>query len=188
MKKWILSLIGGAVIGGAAGMYAGSRIMYNKCHESMMEVEEELNNLLFELKSKENEIEQEVDVNPQEGSEFVVPESYIRAVEHAATETHTPAYKSVIVEQDDNDKISVVEFDDFETIPEYESDVLFFYPDTGDVLDDQHQPISKTKVKEMIGDDALTRFDEYEEDPDCVRVKNDTLKTYYEILRCYTSP
>ena len=98
---------------------------------------------------------------------------------------HTPAFQTIEPETND---ISVIAFDDFETIPEYDSEVLFFYPDTGDVLDDQHQPVGKSKLKTMIPDDFVSYFDTYDEDPDCVRVQNDILKTYYEILRYYTSP
>lgn len=187
MKKWVISMIGGALIGGAAGMYAGSKIMYNKCHESMMEVEEELNRMLFELKDKEKKAENTCVSVPVVESTTLTWNSGVvpaEAVAYEASIQHTPAFKSI----EEKTNVTVIDFDDFETIPEYESEVLFFYPDTGDILDDQHQPISKTKIKTMIPDDFASHFDEYDEDPDCVRVRNDDLKTYYEILRYYTSP
>lgn len=63
------------------------------------------------------------------------------------------------------------EFDDYETIS------LTYYAD--EVLaDDMDDPIDDTV--EIVGPDALMRFGEYEED--AVYVRNDKLKTDYEIL------
>jgi len=166
---WIVAFFGGAIFGGAIGTYAGAKIMYDRNHEAMEAVEKELNDIIFKLKENK-ETAADITVSEETSNEFV---SYAPA-------EHTPAFKT--------SEVSVIPFDDFETEPEFESEVLFYYPESGDVTDDQYIPIGKGKLKEMIGDDALTHFDEYEEDPDCVRVRNDTLKTYYEILRYYTSP
>jgi len=180
--KWIFAFIGGLALGGSVGTYAGAKMMYKRSHEAMVKVEEELNNLLFSLKEAEKKEEEEAVVEePEEefGSELkAFPVDLGPA--YAVPVEHTPAFKSSIV--------YTIPFDDFETEPDFESEVLFYYPESGDVTDDQHVPIAKAKLTEMIGRDALTHFDEYEEDPDCVRVKNDTMKTYFEILRYYTSP
>ena len=182
---WIFALIGGLAVGGAAGTYAGAKIMYERNRTTMAKVEEELNNLLFELKEEKKETTVTGTIATaaeMEISTVTVPNEFVSNVGqiYSVPVEHTPAFKTSTV--------YTIPFDDFETEPEFESEVLFYYPETGDVTDDQHVPIGKAKLKELIGEDALTHFDEYEEDPDCVRVKNDTLKTYYEILRYYTSP
>lgn len=185
MKKWIISLIGGLAIGGAAGTMVGARIMYNKCHESMEMVENELNNLLFQLKDAKKEAE-EINASTSNIAEMIgQPEETSTETYPWGTGKHTPAYQIIRAE---SDEITVIPFDDFEIIPEYESETLFYYPETGDILDDKHNPIGKQKLKEMIGEDAINHFDEYDEDPDCVRIRNDTMKTYFELLRYYTSP
>lgn len=165
-------------IGIAIGTMIGASVTYiftsRKYEKKVKEAEEAHSKTLCDLADAEislRRIRASMDVScDQEDEKYTAP-----------TE-HTPAFKSV-----END-ISIIAFDDFETIPEYDSEVLFYYPNTGDILDDQYNPIGKQKLREMIGDDAIHHFDEYDEDPDCVRIRNDTLKTYYELLRQYTSP
>lgn len=72
----------------------------------------------------------------------------------------------------------VISPDEFGEIDEYDTETLFLYAD--DVLtDDQNEPIED--VDDVVGFESLRHFGEYEEDS--VHVRNDNLKTDYEILR-----
>ena len=69
------------------------------------------------------------------------------------------------------------ELDEFDELDGYEAISLKYYAD-GVVTDDYDEPIED--VDAIIGSDSLTRFGEYEDDS--VFVRNEALKTDYEIL------
>ena len=103
----------------------------------------------------------------------------------------TPIYSYISSEDPPtkNPSIEVVPFDDFEKEPEYESEVIFYYPDVKEFYNDRKEKLSDVELIKMIGKTNVDDdFNRYYEDPDCIRVRNDDLKTYYEILRYYTSP
>ena len=77
----------------------------------------------------------------------------------------------------EKDKPYVISPDDFDEMDDYETETLMYYED--DVLTDDGGNII-TDVEKLIGKDSLSHFGEYEDDS--VFVRNDKLKTDYEIL------
>ena len=71
----------------------------------------------------------------------------------------------------------VITPDDFGDVPGYDTESLVYYAD-GVVTDTFSNVIDN--VDDIIGEDSLTHFGEYEDDS--VFVRNDALKTDYEIL------
>lgn len=80
------------------------------------------------------------------------------------------------------DKPYVIAPEEFDELDGYETRTLVYYEDevladdTGDIVDD---------IDEIVGEDSLTQFGRYEDDS--VYVRNDRLKTDFEILRDYKS-
>ena len=69
-----------------------------------------------------------------------------------------------------------------ESVGEDDYDVVTFTYYTNDILtNEQDEVIEGKELETLIGSDSLTHFGEYEED--CVYVRNDKLKTDFEILR-----
>lgn len=77
-------------------------------------------------------------------------------------------------------KPRVISPDEFGEEGDYETATLFYFND-GMITDDDQDPISDDEIKEMIGEDAVNHFGEYEDDS--VFVVNDELKCYYELLK-----
>lgn len=76
------------------------------------------------------------------------------------------------------DKPYVIPPDEFGDIDDYNTVSLTYYAD-GIVTDEMDEPIDD--VDDIIGEESLDHFGEYEEDS--VFVRNDALRTDYEILR-----
>ena len=80
-------------------------------------------------------------------------------------------------EEEDLNKPYVIAPEEFEE-NDYDTVTLFYFEDDV-VTDEQHNIIDN--IDELIGDDALNHFGEYEDDS--VFVRNDVTKTDYEILK-----
>lgn len=63
----------------------------------------------------------------------------------------------------------------------YETISLTYYEGDGVLADDADEPIFD--VDDVVGRESFDHFNEYEEDPDIVFVRNDEMKTDYEICR-----
>ena len=74
----------------------------------------------------------------------------------------------------------VISYDEFGDIDEYDAISLTFYSD-GVVADDWGEVIED--ITNTIGDEFSRHYDEDENDPDIVYVRNDRLKSDYEISR-----
>ncbi len=72
----------------------------------------------------------------------------------------------------------VIEPDELGELEGYETETLIYYSD-GILTDDQDCRIDN--IDDVVGEESLTHFGEYEEDTVCVR--NDRLKCDYEICR-----
>lgn len=168
-----LAFVLGLAIGGAAGTFASWRILKNKykkiADEEIASMREVLTKQLVdkpEEKAKEQEPEQEPKKIP------AVPEEYIQI-----TKKYTNGEEFSVSKDQRPYVIDPEEFGDHE---EYETQTLIYYADgvvaefSGDIVED---------VGAKIGADSLTHFDENEDDPDTVYVRNDVLKYDYEILR-----
>lgn len=73
----------------------------------------------------------------------------------------------------------VISPDEFGEYADYEITSLTYYAD-GVLTDEYDNPIDKEDIEELVGEDALNRFGEYEDDS--VFVRDDTIKMDYEIL------
>lgn len=71
----------------------------------------------------------------------------------------------------------VIAPEDFDTIDEYDSITFTYYSD-GVLADDVDEPVEN--LDDIVGEESLTHFGEYEDDS--VYVRNDARKTDYEIL------
>lgn len=71
----------------------------------------------------------------------------------------------------------VIPPEEFDEIDDYSAETLMYYSD-GVLTDDWYNPIED--VEGMVGEDSLKTFGRYEEDS--VYVRNETLKTDFEIL------
>ena len=81
-----------------------------------------------------------------------------------------------------NDRPYIIAPEEFDDQPDYDAVSLTYYED-GVVTDMWDEKIDDDEVEDLVGRDALTHFGEYEEDS--VFIRNDNLKTDYEILRDY---
>lgn len=97
-------------------------------------------------------------------------------------EKYAQAYGNLAIneQKSDDDWPRVISPDEFGENPEYETVELTLYAD-GVLADDWDNVIDEDEIDEMIGKDSLNHFGEYEEDS--VFVRNDGLKTDYQILQ-----
>lgn len=126
----------------------------------------------FELESEDEDQEQERQVNIYEVKE------YLDAVREAGYDTgvnNDPVREGGVTMVDSPRVIPPTEFKE---IDEYETITLFYHAD-GVLADDYGNPIEN--VMNLIGINPADHFGEYE--PDSVYVRNDYLKTDFEILR-----
>lgn len=79
---------------------------------------------------------------------------------------------------DDEDEPVVISPDEFGEIPDYDKVSLTYYADGFLVENDTNEIVED--VSDVIGNEALDSFGEYE--TDSVHVRNDDRQTYYEIL------
>lgn len=86
--------------------------------------------------------------------------------------------KKKVEERITMDRPYVISPDEFGEMDGYETETLIFYSDR--VLTDEMGNLVED-VNELVNSDSLTRFGEYEDD--AVHVRNDHMRTDYEILR-----
>lgn len=81
-------------------------------------------------------------------------------------------------DEEDMDKPYIITPEEFSD-GDYNTETLTYWAD-GVVTDIDDEPLSDDQIEELIGEDSLTHFGEYEDDS--VFVRNDRLRTDYEIL------
>lgn len=120
-----------------------------------------------EYYSRDKEVDEDI---PEEDPDT----TYEKMVGSYNTETVVREKK----EEDHEDRPYVISPEEFAEIEDYETTSLYYFSDevltylSGEVVED---------VDEIVGTESLTHFGEYEDDS--VFVRNDRLKTDYEILR-----
>lgn len=119
-----------------------------------------------------SEIKEEIDEGPYEKSEGIIDYSGMCRDFGYISEN-----KEKKGGDDMNDYPYVISPDEFDEIG-YNTVSLTYYAD-GVLTDERNDPIED--VDEIIGEDSLNHFGEYEDDS--VFVRNDALRTDYEILR-----
>lgn len=95
---------------------------------------------------------------------------------YALNNTKNEEKKENMINKDYPYVISPEEFGEY---PDYEVTSLTYYAD-GVLTDETDTPINEEDIEEIIGEDALNRFGEYEDDS--VFVRDDSIKMDYEIL------
>lgn len=179
---YIFSFIAGAAIGVVAGFKLSETKYQAKIQEEIASVKEALRNRKVDIskfapkESKVDEVSKKV---------FKKPEQEVRKVPYA-TMYKDPSKQSeeerVIVETKIGEAKKgpyVISPDEFGEDQEYEQISLIYYADNT-LADDEDMVMDEEEIERTVGMDSLTRFGEYE--PDSVFVRNDELKTEYEIL------
>ena len=81
-------------------------------------------------------------------------------------------------EEDEMDKPYIITPEEFSD-SDYNTETLSYWAD-GVVTDIDDEPLTDDQIEDLIGEDSLSHFGEYEDDS--VFVRNDRLRTDYEIL------
>lgn len=179
---YIFSFIAGAAIGLVAGFKLSETKYQAKIQEEIASVKEAFRNRKIDIskfapkESKVDEVSKKV---------FKKPEQEVRKVPYS-TMYKEPSKQSeeerVIVETKIGEAKKgpyVISPDEFGEDQEYEQISLIYYADNT-LADDENIVMDEEEIERTVGMDSLTRFGEYE--PDSVFVRNDELKTEYEIL------
>ena len=165
----------GALVGSAASMH-----YFKKKYEQIAQEEIDSVKETFKLnKEKETDIlKEESEKEAQEQKDKGIMKEIISKT------NYTSFYKDEEdaeeeVEKMKNEKPYVISP---ESVGEDDYDVVTFTYYANDILtNEQDEVIEGKELETLIGSDSLTHFGEYEED--CVYVRNDKLKTDFEILR-----
>lgn len=164
----------GALVGSAATWHFAKGYFAKIAQEEIDSVKEVFSK--FEQKPDEEETENE---EPQEG---LSEEEVARATPayHALAKRYeTPAFTTEEKEVSDVDRPYVIRPDEYGQFYDYATFELTYYDD-GVLADDTDEVIED--IDDVIGYDSLKHFGEYEDDPDIVHVRNDKLKSDYEIV------
>ena len=164
-------------IGAAAGSFATWKFVEAKYQKI---ADEEITSMkdYYERRYTEN-TEGEPDKNPdaeeEDDSEYFVYENM--AGEYSTESTDEEKGGSEIAEEKAPYVIAPGEFGD----GEHELETLIYFEKDKKLTDDGYTPIGKPES--IVGPDFASHFGDYEYDQDTVYVRNNRLKTDYEILR-----
>ena len=184
---YIFSFIAGAAIGVVAGFKLSETKYQAKIQEEIASVKEAFRNRKVDISKFAPKESKKVDDFLDEVSKkvFKKPEQEVRKVPYS-TMYKAPSKQSeeerVIVETKIGEAKKgpyVISPDEFGEDQEYEQISLIYYADNT-LADDEDMVMDEEEIERTVGMDSLTRFGEYE--PDSVFVRNDELKTEYEIL------
>lgn len=180
---YIFSFIAGAAIGLVAGFKLSETKYQAKIQEEIASVKEAFRNRKVDISKFAPKESKKVDEVSKKV--FKKPEQEVRKVPYA-TMYKEPSKQSeeerVIVETKIGEAKKgpyVISPDEFGEDQEYEQISLIYYADNT-LADDEDIVMDEEEIERTVGMDSLTRFGEYE--PDSVFVRNDELKTEYEIL------
>lgn len=164
-------------IGAAAGSFAAWKFVEAKYQKI---ADEEIASMkdYYERRYTEN-TEEAKDKNPdteeEDDSEYFVYENM--AGEYSTESTEDEKGGSEIAEEEAPYVIAPGEFGD----GEHELETLIYFEKNKKLTDDGYTPIGKPET--IVGPDFASHFGDYEYDQDTVYVRNNRLKTDYEILR-----
>lgn len=180
---YIFSFVAGAAIGLIAGFKLSETKYQTKIQEEIASVKEALRNRKVDISKFAPKESKKVDEVSKKV--FKKPEQEVRKVPYS-TMYKEPSKQSeeerVIVETKIGEAKKgpyVISPDEFGEDQEYEQISLIYYADNT-LADDEDVVMDEEEIERTVGMDSLTRFGEYE--PDSVFVRNDELKTEYEIL------
>lgn len=178
MSKGIKYLFAFA-IGAAAGSFAAWKLLETKYQNI---ADEEIASMEDFYKRRYAEpTEESKDENPDEDeeddSEYFVYEDQVSQYITTTESTEDEKGGSEIAEEEVPRVIAPGEFGD----GDYELETLLYFEKDKILTDDGYTPIGNPES--IVGPDYASHFGDYEYDQDSVYVRNDRLKTDYEILR-----
>ena len=172
----MLTFAAGAVIGSAV-TWKLVKTRYEQITQEEIDSVKEYYGQKFETKKTETEVTEE-EWNSDKPLDLYSVKEYLEKIRengYGAGVNNDPVEEGGVTMVDSPRVIPPVEFGNIEG---YEQITLFYHAD-GVLADDFGNPIES--VMNMIGIDPAKHFGEYE--PDSVYVRNDYLKTDFEILR-----
>lgn len=162
----------------AVGAVIGSAVTWHFAKGYFAKIAQEEIDSVKEVFSKNEQQPTEEHEEPREG---LSEEEVARATPayHALAKRYeTPAFTTEEKEVSDVDRPYVIRPDEYGQFYDYATFELTYYDD-GVLADDTDEIIED--IDDVIGYDSLKHFGEFEEDPDIVHVRNDRLKSDYEI-------
>jgi hypothetical protein len=166
-------------LGAAAGAFVAWRIVKTKYEQIAQEEIDSVREMYRSRLQDEEEPEQVEDevtpTNKGDFSEMPDVKDYLKILQQTQY-TEDINYQKVEEEQMSM-RPYVISPEDFGEHDDYETISLTYYAD-GTLTDSTDEPIED--VEYVVGEDSLTHFGEYEDDS--VFVRNDRLRTDYEIL------
>lgn len=171
MNKNLLSSLFVFATGAAIGSVVTWKLVKTK-YEQIAQEEIESVREMYERVSEKPESEEDDESDEEDLKEY----------EEIVQSANYKPYKKDKIEEGEEDDIMiepyVIEPEEFDENG-YETVTLFYYEDGVVATADTNEVVEN--VDELIGEDSLTHFGEYEEDS--VFVRNDNLKTDFEILK-----
>ena len=171
----LIGALVGTVIGGGIGWYLSQKKYTKIANEAIDEAKKEYDTAMEEAGVKPKRVfrKKEAVEKPHEDKLLVETSSIQSEIEkHGYAD-----YSSMSVPSRDEPYIITPE--EFGEIEEYDKITLTFYADKI-VADENNEIMDETEIQQSIGFESLGHFGEYEDDS--VFVRNNRLKTDYEIL------
>lgn len=165
--------------GATIGSLVTWKLVSDKCNQR---ADEEIESMKQHYAEKYGEVYEQLsfdDIPDEEEDEDPKPSTLDEHKDFVADLGYTnyADMKKETKEVDDLKKPYVIAPEEFTEIPDYETESLIYFSD-GVLTNDKYDPIED--VDYMVGIDSLDHFGEYEDDS--VFVRNDILKTDFEIL------
>lgn len=171
MRKNLLSKIAIFIAGAGVGAVVTYKVVSNRYEQIIQQEVDSVKEAFSNRNEKTEEIADEEET--EEPTDKEVYDSIVKDTGYAV-ETEKKEDKKM----DKPYVISPSEFGDSDYAM-----LSFTYFLDGTVLNERDKIVSN--VTELIGDDYANHFDEYEDDPDTVYVRNDKLGIDFEVLRDY---
>lgn len=179
-NDYLLVCIFGAAVGALSGWYVTKRV-YERILESEIASVKEVYNR--NKKTADSEAVEKDDFTPEEKKEYghVVAALYAAENRNKKEKAYWDTRSDYSADKGDRkEKAYVITPDEFGEMEGYERITLTYYSDN--ILADDNDTIIEN-LDDIISESALEQFGEYEDDS--VFVRNDRLKTDYEILMDY---
>lgn len=171
----LIGALVGTVIGGGIGWYLSQKKYTKIANEAIDEAKKEYDAAMEKAGVKPKRVfrKKVVDEAPAEEKPLVEKSSIQSEIEkHGYAD-----YSSMSIPS--HDEPYVISPNEFGEIEDYNKITLTFYADKI-VADENNEMMDDTEIRQSIGFESLGHFGEYEDDS--VFVRNDRLKTDYEIL------
>ncbi len=180
MNNGILSKILIFAAGAATGAAVAWKVTKTKCEKIAQEEIESVKKTYGDIVDAINNIPESYNMTREEFDEFMEPDT--------PSEEEKTEYRNIVKEYAEGGETSMdvgtkpymITYDEFGDIDEYDTCTLTYYAD-GVLVDNWGSVIED--ISNTVGDDFDNHFDEDEDEPDTVYVRNKRLKTDYEINR-----